>query len=544
MLVFLIKKTWQRFVATALSSIIFGIISVSLVALINEIINANGERQTEYFMVFAALALAGVVVQLISKLVAEQLSEHSQAELRKLVADKTIEAKISNIEAQGDAKIKSCLTEHSLKVAGFFMSMPGILTNAMIVLGAFVYMAWLDWVIFLFALLTLVLGSVSYSFANNIAFKKIANAAAMQDGLFHQFDAITDGIKELKLNRSKRAFFKQEVLHPAIDALRKERIEGVSILHMASSWGGFLIFTFIGGALFFLSQQTGEESQRIMSGFALLFLYMLTPLETLLANIPRAFAAQASANTIKTLSDELVNEDESRVPALASFERIQLQSLCHRYYHEQSDDIFSLQPIDIGFKKGELIYLVGGNGSGKTTFAKVLCGLYEADEGQIKVDNQAITCTDLDGYRQLFSTVFGDYYLFDRLLNVPCEQLEQKGNALIRKLNLHHKVSIEAGRFTTQRLSQGQRKRLALVVAYLEDRPFYLFDEWAADQDPVFKDVFYRELLPELRDKGKTVLVITHDDKYFALADRLLKMENGCLTEVTQSPVTPLPTLA
>ncbi|MDW7550799.1 cyclic peptide export ABC transporter [Pseudoalteromonas peptidolytica] len=544
MLVFLIKKTWQRFVATALSSIIFGIISVSLVALINEIINANGERQTEYFMVFAALALAGVVVQLISKLVAEQLSEHSQAELRKLVADKTIEAKISNIEAQGDAKIKSCLTEHSLKVAGFFMSMPGILTNTMIVLGAFVYMAWLDWVIFLFALLTLVLGSVSYSFANNIAFKKIANAAAMQDGLFHQFDAITDGIKELKLNRSKRTFFKQEVLHPAIDALRKERIEGVSILHMASSWGGFLIFTFIGGALFFLSQQTGEESQRIMSGFALLFLYMLTPLETLLANIPRAFAAQASANTIKTLSDELVNEDESRVPALASFERIQLQSLCHRYYHEQSDDIFSLQPIDIGFKKGELIYLVGGNGSGKTTFAKVLCGLYEADEGQIKVDNQAITCTDLDGYRQLFSTVFGDYYLFDRLLNVPCEQLEQKGNALIRKLNLHHKVSIEAGRFTTQRLSQGQRKRLALVVAYLEDRPFYLFDEWAADQDPVFKDVFYRELLPELRDKGKTVLVITHDDKYFALADRLLKMENGCLTEVTQSPVTPIPTLA
>ncbi|RRS09716.1 cyclic peptide export ABC transporter [Pseudoalteromonas sp. J010] len=544
MLVFLIKKTWQRFVATALSSIIFGIISVSLVALINEIINANGERQTEYFMVFAALALAGVVVQLISKLVAEQLSEHSQAELRKLVADKTIEAKISNIEAQGDAKIKSCLTEHSLKVAGFFMSMPGILTNAMIVLGAFVYMAWLDWVIFLFALLTLVLGSVSYSFANNIAFKKIANAAAMQDGLFHQFDAITDGIKELKLNRSKRAFFKQEVLHPAIDALRKERIDGVSILHMASSWGGFLIFTFIGGALFFLSQQTGEESQRIMSGFALLFLYMLTPLETLLANIPRAFAAQASANTIKTLSDELVNEDESRVPALASFERIQLQSLCHRYYHEQSDDIFSLQPIDIGFKKGELIYLVGGNGSGKTTFAKVLCGLYEADEGQIKVDNQAITCTDLDGYRQLFSTVFGDYYLFDRLLNVPCEQLEQKGNALIRKLNLHHKVSIEAGRFTTQRLSQGQRKRLALVVAYLEDRPFYLFDEWAADQDPVFKDVFYRELLPELRDKGKTVLVITHDDKYFALADRLLKMENGCLTEVTPSAVTPMPTLA
>ncbi|TMN43464.1 cyclic peptide export ABC transporter [Pseudoalteromonas sp. S2755] len=544
MLVFLIKKTWQRFVATALSSVVFGIISVSLVALINEIINAKGERQTEFFWVFAALAISGVVVQLISKLVAEQLSEHSQAELRKLVADKTIEAKISHIELQGDAKIKSCLTEHSLKVAGFFMSMPGILTNAMIVLGAFVYMAWLDWLIFLFALLTLVLGSVSYSFANNVAFKKIANAAAMQDSLFQQFDAITDGIKELKLNRSKRAFFKLEVLHPAIDALRKERIEGVSILHMASSWGGFLIFTFIGGALYFLSQQTGEESQRIMSGFALLFLYMLTPLETLLANIPRAFAAQASANTIKTLTDELMSDDGNSVQVFKQFNRIQLHALCHRYYHEQSDDIFSLKPIDLEFKQGELIYLVGGNGSGKTTFAKVLCGLYEADEGEIVVDNQPISGAGLDAYRQLFSTVFGDYYLFDRLLNVPCDQLERKGNELIRKLNLHHKVSIESGRFTTQRLSQGQRKRLALVVAYLEDRPFYLFDEWAADQDPVFKDVFYRELLPELRNKGKTILVITHDDKYFSLADRLLKMENGCLTEVTQLPITQTPALA
>ena len=70
-----------------------------------------------------------------------------------------------------------------------------------------------------------------------------------------------------------------------------------------------------------------------------------------------------------------------------------------------------------------------------------------------------------------------------------------------------------------------------MVVAYLEQRPFLVFDEWAADQDPVFKEVFYRQLLPELKAAGKTVFVISHDDKYFDCADKLLRMEHGQLAE-------------
>ena len=74
-----------------------------------------------------------------------------------------------------------------------------------------------------------------------------------------------------------------------------------------------------------------------------------------------------------------------------------------------------------------------------------------------------------------------------------------------------------------------QPKRLALLVAYLEDRPVYVFDEWASDQDPTYKDVFYRQLLPELRARGKAVVVITHDDHYFSVADRCLRLERGKL---------------
>jgi putative ATP-binding cassette transporter len=70
-----------------------------------------------------------------------------------------------------------------------------------------------------------------------------------------------------------------------------------------------------------------------------------------------------------------------------------------------------------------------------------------------------------------------------------------------------------------------------LLVSILDDKELYLFDEWAADQDPIFKDFFYHEFLPLLKDKGKAVVVISHDDRYFSLADRLLVMENGRLIE-------------
>ncbi|TMP30008.1 cyclic peptide export ABC transporter [Pseudoalteromonas rubra] len=538
MLAKLIQNTWWRFIATAFSSILFGVISVSLVALINEIINGTLESRAEQFTLFAILACLGVVLQLVSRILAEQLSELSQATVRQQVAEHVIGARFSHVEAQGAGKIKSCLTEHSLRVAEFFQGLPNILSNGMIVLGSFVYMAWLDWQVFVFAMLTLILGSVGYSLANATAFRKVSEAASIQDALYEQFDAIYAGAKELKLHREKRITFLNQVIGDTITLLQKRRVQGASIYHYAASWGGFSVFAFIGGALFYLSGQA-EDTGKVMSGFALLFLYMLTPLEVMLGAIPKAAAAKASANTIATLTEEMALMPHSD-QAMTTFEQLTLKDISHGYYHEQSDEVFALTPINLTLRKGELVYLVGGNGSGKTTFAKLLCGLYEAQEGQIQVDNQVLETQQFDDYRQLFSTVFSDFYLFDRVLGCQGQDLEDKGNALIRKLNLHHKVAIKDGAFTTQKLSQGQRKRLALVVAYMEDRPFYIFDEWAADQDPVFKEVFYRELLPELSAQGKTVLVITHDDKYFALADRLLKMDNGCLSEAVQvAPQTP-----
>ena len=188
-----------------------------------------------------------------------------------------------------------------------------------------------------------------------------------------------------------------------------------------------------------------------------------------------------------------------------------------------------LGPIDLTFRPGELIFIVGGNGSGKSTLAKILTGLYPPESGVIYLDGKPVDDRSRDAYRQNFSVVFSDFFLFDSLLGMSPVNLDAHAKEYLVQLHLNHKVTVRDGVLSTTDLSQGQRKRLALLTAYLEDRPFYVFDEWASDQDPVFKEIFYTQLLPELKSKGKTVLVITHDDRFVYVADRCLKMEEGKL---------------
>ncbi len=149
------------------------------------------------------------------------------------------------------------------------------------------------------------------------------------------------------------------------------------------------------------------------------------------------------------------------------------------------------------------------------------------EAGEIYLDQQPIGAENREWYRQHFSVIFADFYLFDRLLGLERQDLDGRTLHYLQQLRLDHKVTVNQGKLSTTALSQGQRKRLSLLTAYLEDRPIYLFDEWASDQDPIFKDFFYTELLQQLKNQGKTILVISHDDHYFHLADRVIKLDYG-----------------
>jgi ABC-type siderophore export system fused ATPase/permease subunit len=214
-------------------------------------------------------------------------------------------------------------------------------------------------------------------------------------------------------------------------------------------------------------------------------------------------------------------------------DRIEAKGVVFQYESEGEDQPFGLGPIDFEAKKGEAVFIVGGNGSGKTTFAKILTGLYVSDGGSIKVDGEEVNSYQLGEY---FSTVFSGYHLFEKLYNVDLsdENKRKEGEKYLEMLNLQDKVSLEAESFSTIDLSGGQRKRLALLQCYLEDCPIYLFDEVAADQDPEFRRFFYRELLTRMKEKGKIVIAITHDDHYFDVADRVIKFDMGKLDVLTE----------
>ena len=268
-----------------------------------------------------------------------------------------------------------------------------------------------------------------------------------------------------------------------------------------------------------------------MIGYTLAVLFLITPLTMLLSQIPALERAYLAAERIEELGLSLsATKPEPLAPVQTtdtSWERLELIDVTHSYRQDEENTDFKLGPINLTIYPGELIFLIGGNGSGKTTLVKLLMGLYEPESGEIRVDGKPVTMKERDDYRQQFSVVFYDFYLFERLFGFEAENVDAQSRKYLDLLQLSHKLEVKNGHLSTVDLSQGQRKRVALLNAYLEDRPIYIFDEWAADQDPQFKRIFYYELVPELKSRGKTVIVISHDDRYYGLADRVIKLESG-----------------
>lgn len=529
MLAHLIRQSRRRVVAACIASIVSGVCSVLLVAQINTALTANDATdRVQLAWQFAGVAMLAMLSRMLASVLFEHLSQWAQAELRRFISMRVMKTGYRRMEEVGGPRVQSALSEHSTNVAEFFVNLPAILVNVIIVGGCLVYMAWLSWQVFLAAAVVIGLGSLGYHLAHLRAIRHIDVAAKEQDRLFDHFRSLVEGAKELRMNALKRKRFSQDVLNRSIETVRHKRAFGMSLFLVSAAWGHFLIYAFIGMVLFMLVGDVPDRAH-VMTGFALIFVYMVLPLENLLLSLPRANLAKASAQRIEEITRELANEEAEApsTPVREPFTGLRLEGVTHRYFHELADELFTLGPVNLDFAPGQIHFLVGGNGSGKTSLAKLLVGLYRPEEGVTQLNGRVVDDDGRDAYRQNFSAIFSDFHLFEQLLDAPSADLDARGNALLAKLHLQHKVQVRQGAFTTRALSQGQRKRLALVVAYLEDRPFLVFDEWAADQDPVFKGVFYRELLPELKAMGKTVLVISHDDRYFDLADRVIRMENG-----------------
>ncbi|HWI56432.1 MAG TPA: cyclic peptide export ABC transporter, partial [Bacillota bacterium] len=510
---------------------------------VNTALTHSGTATTLLIWGFVGLGVSKVVTNFISQVVLARFAQQAIAQLRRNLIRKILAVPLRNLEEIGGPRILVALTDDVFNITQALLAIPLISVNLAILLGGAVYLGWLSWQILAAVGVLILFGGIGYRLVVASAFRRLSQAREEEDKLFGYFRALTEGIKELKLHRNRRGAFFNQHIQTTTEVYQQHNVAAETGFAAAQNWSHLLYFALI-GLILFLVPTLGSFSQQTLTGYVITTLYLMGPLAGVMSSFSLFGRANVALQKVEELGISLAEHSTEScavesAPAELSFEKLELLAVTHSYHREQDDSHFVLGPINLSFRPGELVFLVGGNGSGKSTLAKIIAGLYPPETGEIRLDGQRVNDQNRDDYRQIFSAIFADFYLFDNFLGLTSPNLDAQAQEYLEQLHLNHKVKVKNGILSTTSVSQGQRKRLALLTAYLEDRPFYLFDEWASDQDPHFKSVFYTQLLPELKARGKTVLVITHDDRYFYMADRVVKLDYGKLAETTEpdSPI-------
>lgn len=533
---FLLQNAKGVVAAMLCASAVAGAFSAGLLAVISRTLHSDAGAPLLLALAFSGLAIGKIVSTSLAQLLLVRFSQGSVLDLSLVLCSKILRSPLRLLERHGSAKVLTTLTDDVSSVTWGVQCFPQLAMNAAIIFGCAVYLAWLSWQMFIGAALVTVIGAWIHKRLHDHAADLIREARDARTTLFEHFRALSAGTKELMMSSAKRQEFLNNDVRATAERYRQSNLAATKRYALADAWMQGLYYGLI-GLMLFAFPQIAEVSAETLSGYAFAMLYLMSPLWSIIGALPAVVRGQVALEKIEELGVELADAPEetaTRVPVPSNVHELQMRGL-HFLYEAQTDERpFELGPLDFTLKSGELVFVIGGNGSGKSTFVKLLAGLYSPTNGEITLDGESITKHNQDFYREHFTIIFADGFLFPKLLGMDKARIEEAGAFYLDLLGISDKVMIRDGRFSTVDLSQGQRKRLAMVTAYLEDRPFYVFDEWAAEQDPEYREVFYSKLLPDLRSRGKGVVVITHDDRYFHLGDRIIKLDKGQLIDAGQ----------
>lgn len=521
------------FVAVVVLSVLSALLSVAVLAFISQRLLAGGAELGMVLMQFALLLLALLATATGAQVTLHRLGHRMVYGLRRDLVRRVLATDIEQLEKVGGPPLLAALSTDTRNLTIAFVHLPELVYGAALSVAALSWLAWLSPALFAVTVVWLVAtAGMGIWLVGRINFH-VGKVREGDDHLYQDYQAMIDGRKELALNRARAARFYQEEFDDHARAYRDHVTRADIFNGVAGNMANVLMLALI-GVLFYLSSGLGWASANTASVFALTILLLRTPLIGAVAALPTLLAARVSLKKLAGLQLAEGNTDFTpKGESLAGFKQLSLKGACYRYPDQDGVAGFEVGPLDLTVKRGELIFVQGGNGSGKSTFARLLTGLYRPLQGALSVDGQPITEDNRVAYRQLFSSVFTDFYLFNRLLQGDGAEVRvDEVDDWLKTLGMQHKVRQADGRLSDIRFSQGQRKRLALLMAVMEQRDCLLLDEWAADQDPQFRQFFYHALLPRLQAQGKTIIAITHDDHYFDRADRLLKMDAGQLIEL------------
>ncbi|HEY0294518.1 MAG TPA: cyclic peptide export ABC transporter [Bordetella sp.] len=537
----LLRRLWPISALATLMGISSGVATAALLAVTNHALHDGAGSLPTLLASFVGLCVLALAGEVISDIGNNFVGQRVIATLRKNLCEKIIAAPISQIEQFRSHRLITALNQDIDVISTFSFMLSSLAIATATIAGCLGYLFVMSPLMLLIALCAIALGAIVQSLARRAGIRRFGEAREADDHLQKHYRAMVDGAKELRINRERRAFVYRHELSGTIDAIFRMRVRAANVFVTANAFGSLLFFIVV-GLMLVLQTGAADADRTVITGFVLVLLYMKGPIQEIIGALPSIGRAQVAFRRITELSADfsssepaLLQADATASERAASFTSLALLDVAYRFSAPQDDSLaatqpdaggFALGPLSLTIERGETLFIVGENGCGKTTLIKLLLGLYTPGAGALLVDGAPVREDTLDDYRQRFSVVFSDYYLFDTLLP-GASAIGAEAQGYLERLALAHKVSVRNGAFTTTDLSTGQRKRLALVHAYLERRPVMVLDEWAADQDPMFRRIFYTEILPDLKRQGKTLIVISHDDRYFHVADRVIRLEQG-----------------
>lgn len=531
----LLKDSRRKFLFAILLSGLSAVAGVSVIAFINEAISQLSVGGVFPVSIFFALILLLFGLSFLSQSLITALGHKVVYELRLSISRRLMNTSVEKIEQLGQPKILATLTKDITAISQAFNSLPFVVFGISVIFFTYSYLFWLS-VPFFAATIAMTVLSVFFGRKLMLVSREYKRKVRENDDtLYGAYEAMLSGRNELKLSQERRSSFYRDQLEPTAEHSRALDTKADRMNVLNGSWVNTSVLLVIAVVvLMHINYSIGTTEQ--VTGYALAILFLRSPLAGFVGSLPALIQGAVAYAKVRSLAlSEEANEEKSLPPQLKKWQKLTLKGVEYYYSNENGEPGFSVGPIDLTVRQGELIFWVGGNGCGKSTCAKLITGLYQPHRGSIELSGSLINEENLDWYRNHFSVVFADFYLFKNLINEEGKQPDANlVDSYLAKLALRDKVSVEDSQLSTTKLSQGQRKRLALLLAYLEGRSLIILDEWAADQDPTFRRVFYTELLPELQAHGKTVIAITHDDHYFHLADSVYRVDAGKISILEQ----------
>lgn len=374
--------------------------------------------------------------------------------------------------------------------------------------------------------LVIIIGAL-YFIVMNMMSKQVESLRKFNDDYYEYVDDVMKGFKKLKLS-----FFRTEnLMNKFLIPNRNEageldfKINYVFLsINLISQYGLYFVIA----TILFLLPEWGLLNRSDVIAYVVVMLFISGPINNII-NLQQMYTRFIVANRrIKSFMKDFEVEDSKNIllkpQRTNDFTSIEYKNVYFSYNEEQPDSSFALGPINLELKKGETVFIVGGNGSGKSTFINTLTGLYTPTKGQILFDEEENITEQI---QSLTAAVFTDNHIFSK----NYEEYELENNIeyqeYLKLMELEEVVGNDKDSSVRRKFSKGQSKRMSLIFALLEDKPILILDEWAADQDPYFRKFFYEELIPKFKQEGKTIIAVTHDDAYFHQADRILKFDYG-----------------